>query len=235
MTSGASGRRVLAAAHRGGNSVHALEQAADSGADIVELDVQPGPRLEVRHARDLAPLPLLLDRGRLRRGWGPRLHLDEVLDVVEELLPPTTRLLVDLKGTSTSIGAELAAVLERRGPSPRAVLVCGRHWPALDAFAGLPQVGVMLSAGKPGELALLRRRLADGTLVSGRPPAGVCLSHTLVDAPLVRELEAQLPLVLSWTVNRRTHLDRVLEAGVGGVITDRADFLRELSGVPAGR
>lgn len=223
--------RVLAVAHKGGNSLAALAAAAALGVDIVELDVQPVGGLEVRHARDLAPLPLLFDRGRLRRGWGPRLRLDEVLDTADELLPDSTRLLLDLKGTVTGIGAQVAETLagRARARTGRDYLVCGRHWPALEPFSTLPHVRVMLSAGSPRQLDELRSRVAMGALVAGRPAGGASIRHSLLTAQAVAELHEVLPLVLAWTVNAPADLDRVLATGVSGVISDRPDFLRRLS------
>ena len=225
--------RVLAVAHKGGNSLRALDSAASAGADIVELDVQ-GDGLEVRHARDLKPLPLLFDRGRLRRGWGTRLVLDAVLDAAEERLDPGTRLMLDLKGTSTELGGKVAAALGARAQErSREYLVCGRHWPALELFGDLPHVQVLRSAGNPRELGLLREWVAAGAHVGGRVAAGVSLRHSLLTRALADELRERLPLLLVWTVNRQADLDRVLAAGAAGVITDRADFLRTLAGSPA--
>lgn len=202
-----------------------------AGADIVELDVQPGT--EVRHARDLHPLPLLFDRGRLRPGWGERLRLAQLLDAADEILPPATRLLVDLKGSRTEVGADVARVLRERGGAGtaggRGVLVCGRHWPAMEAFADLPHVGILLSAGSAREVDVLRRQVRNGVLVAGRPPVGVSLSRRILTEALVADIAPAVPLVLAWTVNADRDLERVLRAGAAGVITDRVDFLRRLS------
>lgn len=219
-------RGPLAVAHRGGNSMAALRRAAQWGVDMIELDVQPG-RLEVRHAHDLSPIPLLVDGARLLRGWGPRLLLPALLEAADALLPPTTRLLVDLKGTRTSIGAEVAAALE--GYDSRQVLVCGKHWAAFEAFERLPEVGLVLSAGNADELARLRRCVAAGGQVARRTATGASVAHELITPAVVAELGQVLELVLSWTVNRPRDLDRMLAAGVGGVISDRADLLARVT------
>lgn len=218
--------RVLAVAHKGGNSPTALRAAAAAQVDVVELDVQPG-RLEVRHARDLKPLPLLFDRGRLLPGWRTRLLLDAILDEADRLLPPSTAVMIDLKGTSTALGQQVAGVLRERGGG-RAYLVCGRHWPALEAFADLTEVKVLLSAGSPAELATLQRHVDRGDRPGGHPVHGASLRHTLVTPAVVRALQDPLPLVLAWTVNRASDLERVVAAGVGGVISDRTEVLRGL-------
>src|SRR5439155_16745516 len=85
---------ALALAHRGGNTLAALHGPLAAAADLVELDVQPGPhgRVEVRHGDRLHPLPLPWDAGRIRPAW-PVLALADLLAAAEEL---GVRLMLDI-------------------------------------------------------------------------------------------------------------------------------------------
>ena len=53
---------VLAIAHRAGNSLTELRQAAALGVDAIECNVHERGRLEVRHLKTAGPLPFLWDR-----------------------------------------------------------------------------------------------------------------------------------------------------------------------------
>jgi glycerophosphoryl diester phosphodiesterase len=202
---------VLAVAHRAGNSLSALQVAAEVGADVVECDVHSsGGRLELRHSKALGPW--LWDRGpwELAPRRVPQLELAALLEATEAML------MLDLKGIGP-VGRRTAQVLRRR---PRPVLVCSRWWPSVDAFAELEGVRPVLSARNRTELARLRRR------VRSRPPYGVSLHGSLLSTPVVAELRERVPLVMTWGVDELDLLDRVTGLGVNGVISNSADVLR---------
>lgn len=210
----------LGVAHRAGNSLDRLRDAARVGADVIELDVQAHRgRLEIRHARRLWPLPLVMDGWRILPGWRTQLLLE---DVLAEPLPAGVRLMLDLKGDDASIGSSVVAALARTGHAlaPREVLVCGRYWPALEPFADVAGATVLLSARTPAEVAALTRRALR------RDADGVSLHRSLLTTELVTSLREQLGLVLTWPINDVQALDEVVDKGVTGVITDSADVLR---------
>ncbi|RZS91016.1 glycerophosphoryl diester phosphodiesterase [Motilibacter rhizosphaerae] len=213
-------------AHRGGNSLAAVRAAVAAGADVLELDVQPGPRgrVEVRHASRIGPLPLLWDEGRVRRGWGAQLVLEQVLEAVDAL-PGEHRVMVDLKGEDVRLARAVAPLL---AAARREVLVCGRHWPSLAELAGPPGVRVLLSAGDAREVAALRTAVAGGGRIGDGTAYGASLASAHVTADLVRELGELLELQVAWTVNDLEECDRVLAAGVTGVTTDSAAVLRRV-------
>ncbi|NHC15978.1 glycerophosphodiester phosphodiesterase [Motilibacter deserti] len=218
----------LAVAHRAGNQLPALGAAAELGVDVIELDVHSWRgRLEVRHARTAGRLPILWDGWRLHRGWKPRLELAEVIAEALRVAGPGTRLMLDLKGTGASVGHEVARSVHDLAPD-RDVLVCGRHWPALEPFARLPYAQVLLSARTRGELAALRARVAEGALVGGRAAYGASIHRSLLTRPLLDELHRTLEAVLTWPVNTPAALAEVLEVGATGVISDELDVLRAL-------
>ena len=211
---------VLAIAHRAGNSLTALRAAAEVEADVVEADVHHRQeRLEVRHSKALGPLPYLWDRNpwHLAHASTIDLHLPELLDA---MLPDAT-LMLDLKGIG-SVGRRTADLLHQRSPD-RPVIVCGRWWPAVDAFADRDWAHRVLSARGRAELVRLRRR------VRGTPAGqlhGVSLHGSLLTADVVAELRERVELVMTWGVNDVETLDRVVALGVNGVISDSSDVLR---------
>ena len=147
---------VLAVAHRAGNSITGLHEANQIGADVVECDVHAHRgRLEVRHLKTAGPLPFLWDTWELVPASAPRLGL-------EELLAADRRgavFMLDLKGRRAETGRDVAAALHEHAAGHR-VLVCGRHWPAVDqATAALPYADPVLSARTRAELAALVGRV----------------------------------------------------------------------------
>jgi glycerophosphoryl diester phosphodiesterase len=232
-----AGVRVLAIAHRAGNSLSGLQEATSLGVDVVEADVHAASgRLEVRHSKSLAPLPWLWDRPgpvrpprrpggppRQRRvEWVPRslpvLQLEELLGALD----PAATLMADLKGAG-GVGPRTVRALEARAQSRGAapVLLCGRWWPAVDAVGDRPWARPVLTARKWAELLRLRQRVRG----SGRPYA-VSVHRSLLTAAVVSELHERVERVMTWPVNSQAALDEVLSRGVRGVISDESDVLR---------
>lgn len=208
---------MLAIAHRAGNSLAALADAVARGADVVEADVHlVRAGFELRHSKTLGPLPWLWDRN----PWEltPRsVRQLQLRELVQAPHSPAS-LMLDLKGTGP-VGRRAVQALAAYEPE-RPVIVCARYWPSVAAFAGVPWARPVLSARNRGELLRLRRRLRAATA-----PYGVSLHDSLLTGPLVRGLRDRVELVVTWGVNDRVALDRVVGLGVNGVITDSADVL----------
>lgn len=228
--------RVLAIAHRAGNDLAALQDALARDADVVEADVhsQRG-QLEVRHHKAMGPLPWRWDRsagtGRvplLRDAWEVQpasafpLRLPELLDAAGS----HATLMLDLKGVG-GIGPAVVRLLHARAPEAP-LIVCGRWWPSVDAFAGAPWARPVLSARGRTELSRLRRRLRRGPV-----PYGISVHRSLLAPDVVRELRARVELVMTWPVNDPAALEDVLARGVNGVITDNAGVLDAVVGLRA--
>jgi glycerophosphoryl diester phosphodiesterase len=212
---------VLAVAHRAGNSLAALQAAAEVGADVVEADVHDHRgRLEVRHSKSMGPLPWLWDRGpwQLTPASVVQLQLAELL----EALAGEATLMLDLKGAGR-VGARSAELLHARRPE-QPMLLCARWWPSLEAFAGASWARPVLSARNRAELARLRMRVR-----AGRCPYGVSLHGSLLSAPIVAELRERVELVMTWGVDDLPTLERVLELGVNGVISNSSEVLRSVT------
>ena len=212
---------LLAIAHRAGNSLTALAQAAAAGADVVEADVHSSRgRLEMRHSKALGPLPYLWDR----QPWqiGPRpadlLQLPQLLDA----MPADATLMLDLKGVGR-VGVRTAEAVHARAPQTP-VLVCSRWWPSVDAFAGRPWARRVLSARTPAELARLQHRLRGGGTAYG-----VSLHRSLLTAPVVTELRSQVEVVMTWAVDDLRALEEVVGLGANGIISNEVDVLRAIT------
>jgi glycerophosphoryl diester phosphodiesterase len=211
---------VLTVAHRAGNSLAGLHAARVLGADVIECDVHHyRGRLEVRHLKTAGPLPFLWDRWELAPAWAPRLGLAELLSADRQ----GATFMLDLKGRRPEAARAVVGLLREVG-TRHPVLVCGRWWPAVDTAAELPFVRPVLSARNPSELARLRRRVA------AAPGAvhGASVHASLLDRMLVGELHRGLDVVMTWPVNDRDELARVLGLGVSGVISDEPEVLAAL-------
>jgi glycerophosphoryl diester phosphodiesterase len=214
-----SDQPVLAIAHRAGNSLVGLRAALEVGADVIEADVHHHRgNLEVRHLKTAGPLPFLWDRWELVRASAPRLGLAELLVAAER----GTTFMLDLKGRRTAAAEAVARLMHEQGHH-HDVIVCGRHWPSVEAMAHLPWVRPVLSARNRVELGRLRERVR-----AGRSPYGVSVHRSLLDKRIVDELHESVRVVMTWAVNNVPALDDVLDLGVSGVISDETSVLKEL-------
>jgi glycerophosphoryl diester phosphodiesterase len=211
---------LLTIAHRAGNSLTAAHAAVAAQVDVLEADVHlASGRLELRHSKSLGPLPWHWDRGpwQLTPRSAPQVELAALLDA----LPAARAVMLDLKGVGR-VGRRTALALQA-GAGERSVLVCSRWWPSVDDVAGLPSVLPVLTCRNRPELARLRRRLA-----ATPPPYGVSLHGSLLSTPVVEELRQRVEVVMTWGVNERHVLDRVVGLGVNGIISDSLALLQEV-------
>lgn len=183
--------------------------------DLIEADVHYfHNRLELRHAKTIGPIPVYWDRKpwRLENPLRTRLTLSGLL----EALCADEEPLLDLKGIGGGIVQPVIDAVERHFPDRR-VTICSRHWRILPAFAERPWARVIYSAGSPGQVAAVARRLpfADG----------VSVKHELLSAELVRRFRDHVPLVMTWTVDEPALWQRLSEWGVNGAISDAPEAL----------
>src|SRR5512133_3701283 len=199
--------RPFVIAHRAGNDLERLQQAQRLGIAVVEADLHLyAGRIEVRHLKTLGPVPVLWDRWTLAPPWAPRLRLERLLTAVGA----HTELMLDLKGRARRLPALVAAALGEHAPGAR-VTVCARHWPLLDLLPGVPGVH---SVGARRQLEDLRRRF------DGRRLDGVSIHRKLLDAPTVNDLRRRADVVMTWPVQTREQVRRLVGWGVQGLITE---------------
>jgi glycerophosphoryl diester phosphodiesterase len=241
------GGPVLAFAHRGGarqpdlpgleNTLAAFEHAVRLGYTYLETDVQV-----TRDGVLVAFHDALL--GRVTDGTG---HIEE-LDSTElaqirvgarEQVPtlaslvdafPDRRFNIDLK--SDAAVAALAAFVRDRDLYDRVLVgsFSGRRIRRFRRLVG-PRVA---TAASPGEVAAyvalpgtLARRLTSGA------PAALQVPHrrgplVVASRHLVRRAHAAGLHVHVWTVDDPTEMERLLDRGVDGLMTDRTDILRDV-------
>lgn len=241
---------VLRIGHRGAatlapeNTLRSFRAAVEAGVDLIEfdvLDLRRGP-LVLAHSDHLHEVSQGAASGRVRdlslaelRAVAPELPTfdDALAFFVDEA--PGIGLHVDLK-LRTRLD-ELAAAIVRHGLEARTV-VSSVHVASLHAVAraaprvrlGLTYPGDRLSISRKPylwpivSLGLTSMRASAPLLLprlARRAGAGaVMLQHRLVtESSVARAHAAGLP-VLAWTVDEPTDLERVVAAGVDGVITN---------------
>jgi glycerophosphoryl diester phosphodiesterase len=247
---------VLRIGHRGAaliaseNTIRAFRAAVDHGVDLVEFDVLDLPRgpLVIAHSDHLDEVSHGTATGSVRsrtldelRAVAPELPtLDEALAFFAEEAPEVG-LHVDLKLTTRL--DELARGLARHGLERRTV-VSSFHVPSLQALAreaptvrigftypedkfGVSRrpllwpavrVGLYgLRATFPSRIPRLLRRAGATTLM---------LNHALVTPRAVAAARSVGAPVLAWTVDDPADLERVVAAGVAGVITNDPRIFR---------
>jgi glycerophosphoryl diester phosphodiesterase len=220
------GDRPLLIGHRGAaalepeNTLCSLSRAVELGCDLVEFDVLPvDGRLVLGHSlQELADEPATLDDA---------LELLAAADGVG--------IQVDLKWH----GYEVEAVekIRRHGLVQRA-LVSTCHVHSLREVAALEprltrgitypfdRLGVSrrrsLAPLTGAALLTLRRVLPMrvAALLDAGPASVAVLHHAVVSRAAVARAHAHRAAVLAWTVDRVSTLERVLAAGVDGVITN---------------
>ena len=211
-----SPRPLLAVAHRSGNTVAGLQEALAAGVDLVECDVHAyRGRLEVRHHRSMAGLPLLWDRD----GVVPRSRHEPVeLAALVAALGDDHRLMIDLKGVHPRLAPQVARLLRETSPD-RSLTVCTKAWWMLDAF-DVPVRRVWSAASRRG-LARLRDRLRDPRQTAH----GVSVRRSLLTPQVVRELHEASGMVLAWPVDTPEALAQSRSLGVDGVISKDLSLL----------
>jgi glycerophosphoryl diester phosphodiesterase len=210
---------VLAVAHRAGNDLDVLREAALLGADVIEADVHlHRGHLEVRHLKSMGPLPWLWDRWQLYPADLDRLHLDQLMDA----LPAGQTVMLDLKGVG-KVGPSTREYLHTRAVE-HPLWVCARWWPSSLAFVDVPWARVLLSARGRTEVARLRRYLRTGS-----PPYGVSVHLSMLRPDVVDEIQSYGTKVLSWPVDDEASLTRAHALGLDGVITKDLGIVKDLA------
>lgn len=233
--------RPLVIAHRGAsaeapeNTIAAFELALLRGADGIELDVHLSRDDHPVVIHDFALERTTDGSGLIREstvrelkrldagGWrGGRFRGQRIqtLQEVFERFRDRTRFWIDLKG-----GSDLYPGIEERIVS------------LIEVYDVLERALVQSFDHKAlGQIQVLNRQVQLGALIA-RPPLGplirspgaaqaLCPEARLVTEQAIAEIhEAGLGSYV-WTVNEPAQMDRLVEWGVSGIITDRPDLLR---------
>ncbi|EWS99645.1 glycerophosphodiester phosphodiesterase [Intrasporangium oryzae NRRL B-24470] len=246
-------RTPVALAHRGGalygpnvgleNTMTAFGNAVDLGYTHLETDVHL-----TRDGRIVAFHDDRLDRVTDRTGlirdlpWSEVASARLVGDHAEEAIPlltdvidafPGINLNIDLKAPGTA--GPLWRLIEERGLHDR-VCVGSFSQRSLSHFRRLARGRVATAAGQIGTaLAVLAPRMLSAVL---RTPADVFQVPTsvplrgrtveVVTPKLIEVAHAHGKQVHVWTIDDAGEMERLLELGVDGLVSDRIDVLKDV-------
>ncbi len=229
----------LAVAHRGGaglaaeNTRAAFDRSYALGVRYLETDVQRSAdgrlvafhdarlnrvttasgRVRSRTMAELAALPVL--------GGGPVPALDELLAAY-----PDACFTIDVKDPAT---VPALADLLAANDVARRVCVAGARGSWLRALADLvgPDLSTALSWRELAVLTSTRSRRAYGSAGFAHVPLRLGRVPVFRDDLVMRAHDAGVRVVV-WTVNDTDTMNRLLDHGVDGIISDRPDLLREV-------
>ncbi|AYY15465.1 glycerophosphodiester phosphodiesterase [Actinobacteria bacterium YIM 96077] len=236
----------LALAHRGfsreglENSMRAFAAAVDAGYRYVETDVHATSDGVVVAFHDAT-----LDRVTDRRGEIARMPWSQVrrariggvepVPTLEDVLGtwPELRVNIDVKAAS-AVGPTVRAI-ERTGAHGRVCIASfsdSRRRAVLRGLsrkvatsAGRSIVSGFVFASRVGLAARMRAWLAEIHCLQVPVRMG---SVQLVTQKTVADAHAAGRQVHVWTVNHAPEMHRLLDLGVDGILTDRADILRDV-------
>jgi glycerophosphoryl diester phosphodiesterase len=238
----------LALAHRGfsptglENSMAAFQAAVDLGYRYLETDVHATSDGVLLAFHDHVLDRVTSDRGhiadlpwsRVRRarigGTEPIPRLEDVLGAW-----PAARLNVDVKHPA-AVGP-LVDVLGRTGAHRRVLVASFSDRRRRAVLQGLDDAGVTTSASPPGVSRFLAATAGGlrGEALRRTVPGVHCLqlpvragAIPVVTARTVAAAHSAGLPVHVWTINDVAQMHRLLDLGVDGLVTDRADTLREV-------
>lgn len=191
-----------------------MRNAESIAVDYHEADVWSyHGRLEVRHEKTLKRLPVRWDRWKLEYRGHPRLEVEALI----ELWQGPGTLMLDLKGLDQSMPERILRTIEQRRPE-LPIAFCARNWRLLMPFVGREATPLLPSVG--GEKDIVSLQSAPRVEWSG-----VSVHADRVSAPMLERLRTFGPAIITWPINSEPVMERVVEAGVDGIISDRLSIL----------
>lgn len=241
---GKAGIQVIA--HRGGaqlapeNTLAAIRQAVELGVDMIEIDVILSKDGEVIVIHDDK-----IDRTTDGEGVVKEMTLEEIrqydagswfdarfagekiptLDEVFEAINGRTVLLIEIKdGDEEYPGLERKVVdaihhyeandwVVVQSFNENSVIRTREMDPSLSTYYLLGRNFVAFYEQLPTEMAKL-------------PYDGIAVHHSVIDAEKTEKIHELGYKLLVWTVNEEEDMQRMMAAGVDGIITDRPDYLK---------
>jgi glycerophosphoryl diester phosphodiesterase len=249
--------RPLVIAHRGGgalapeNTLYAFRRAIDLGADVLELDVRgtADGKLVVMHdatldrttdgagqvnEKTLEELKKLDAAYRWTTDSGKTYPLRETgitIPTLEEVFTafPGMKFNIEPKQAAPSLVKPLCEIIRRHKMADK-IVVGSFNQTVLDDFRReCPEVATSASPYEVGKfLTLYKTGLQESyspRMQALQIPEYIDVTSEFIDAAHKRNLKVHV-----WTVNDPAEMQRLLDAGVDGIITDYPDRLLELLG-----
>ena len=210
---------MLLIAHRSPSSADFCAFLRDCGAGVFELDIQAaadGP--VVSHFLRVTPLlPQLRCDGRAVR-WGPVGAGAERLSAAMDRIPAGGEVLLDLKDDTGRRGRALADLVLRSDLDPARCYVSSRQWSVLPV---LRRAGFRTWRTVSGSRDVAR--VLDGPSTADD---AVTVRHRLLGDGMVDRLRRRGGQVIAWTVNDPDRAAALVDAGVDGITSDRAEVFQ---------
>jgi glycerophosphoryl diester phosphodiesterase len=234
-------RGVLAIAHRGGageypgNSMEAFEAAVDAGFRFFEIDLRASEsgELVVWHGKRLERIrpDRLVDLEQLQSQLPAEGQTEVVFfkDVLARL-PADVRFFVDLKNNQA--GSALAQLLAATNEVDRICVGSFSHRrtiaaaEAIERTTGVLPCTALTPRGAIELLYLSSRRAKTRSWLAPAPSAQ--LPTRLATSEVIARAHSGGALVFVWTVNDSVTMNRVLDLGVDGLMTDYPTVLRRV-------
>ena len=161
------------------------------------------------------------DYGRTYPYRGKGVTIPTLRDVLTEF--PDARLNIELKKTRDGVERRVADLLADHDASTRVLIASHDH----DTLARFRTVAPSVSTGfSKDEVRDFLGRLRRGELSDYRPPGRAFQVpeykglRRVVSKPVIEAVHALAVEVHVWTVNEPVHMDRLLDWGVDGIMTD---------------
>ncbi len=241
------------------NTIAAFERGLSFGADAIELDIQTTREGEIvvihdptvdRTTNGVGPVGAytLEELRRLDAGYrfstdgghtypyrGQGITLPSLREVFERF--PNIRINIDLKESSPEREQRLWELIQEYHAEDRVLVASGNLHLPIVRFRQLADSRVATSASATEVRAFVLATTARATrwlrpaydaLQVPETHRGIRVaSHALVDAAHRLDLDIHV-----WTVDNRSDMDRLLNLGIDGLMTDRPDILAEALGKP---
>lgn len=219
------------------NTMGAFHEAAKLGFRYIETDVRStrdGVAV-ILHDRRLPGFSDAIDRVSWREVRSADLGAGETVPTLEDLLValPTMRLNIDIKAESAI--EPTVEVIERLNAHDRVLVTSfsdrrrrralGLLSKRVASSAGTVAFLALAAAKTPASRAYAWRLLHDSDCLQLPPRLG---RLPVITPALVRAAHASGRQVHAWTVDDPVTMRALLDIGVDGIITDRADLLREV-------
>ena len=238
----------LICAHRGRsgvfpeNTIAAFEAAIELGVDFLELDVRRTADGEIICLHDptvdrttdgsgeLSSLTLAevqaLDAGAWKGAEHAGARIPLLREVVEVIAP---RLVVDIEIKQRGIAEQVAQIVQETGALRRVTVVSFDFDDLRTAKATAPALACgLITSGPEDEGVAGERALVSSALECGAN--FISCAHGNITPTLLRECQLMGLTLMAWTMDEPEDLQRMIDLGVGAVVSNYPDRALELLG-----